>query len=137
MCNRQIISAACGITKHFSDRERVQIREEQELELKQSLASDKKKEQSMPGKSDDDTDEDYDVKTYRKDQSTPVKCHLNQDCDAKACRVCPRVSNKNIKNCISLEVYIMICRPSQVNWPTSQQNTEISHSRKEGTIKYR
>jgi len=28
--------------KHFSDRERVQIREEQELELKQSLASDKK-----------------------------------------------------------------------------------------------
>jgi len=42
MCNKQIISAACGIAKHFSDRERVQIREEQELELKQSLASDKR-----------------------------------------------------------------------------------------------
>ena len=42
MCNRQLISAARGITKPFLDRERCQLREQQELELEQSLASDKK-----------------------------------------------------------------------------------------------
>ena len=47
------------------------------------------KERSMPGKSDDDTDEDYDVKPYRVGQW---------------------VSNKTDKQCIYFEVYTFMCQ---------------------------
>jgi len=47
----------------------------------------------MPGKSDDDTDEDYDVKTYRVRQF---------------------VSNKTEKQCIYLEVYTFMCQLTSI-----------------------
>jgi len=47
----------------------------------------------MPGKSDDDTDEDYDVKTYRVRQW---------------------VSNKTDKQCIYLEVYTFMCQLTSI-----------------------
>ena len=48
---------------------------------------------------------------YQKSQATPEKYDGNDAHDAKAHRVCPRVSNKNDKHifhyfCISLEVYL-------------------------------
>ena len=50
---------------------------------------------------------------YQKGQATPEKCGGNDEHDAKAGRVCPRVSNKNDKYishhfCISLSVYFTV-----------------------------
>ncbi|XP_068695084.1 DNA ligase 1-like isoform X1 [Montipora foliosa] len=69
--NDALTQGATSLQGFKNEWERVQIRAEQELELEQSLTSDKQKEQSFkirknsPSKSGDDSNEDYDVKAYR------------------------------------------------------------------------